>query len=474
MKFLFIIPPIDKKILHGEWDLSQVDSISPPLGVLILTAVLKKNGYEAGVIDAYAENLTINDIIEKIIAYNPEAVGLSFMTPAFESAISLAQAIKKQLPHIYIVAGGAHATAAPEETLACQAIDSVVIGEGEETLLDLLDKLSRREIVQMPNGMAFRDIHGVARRTEKRNFIQHMDALPLPDWGAINLKHYRLSPIGTKGRFALPLITSRGCPCRCTFCDTGGVGPKIRGYSAEYVIGMIDHLMVNYGINDFLIYDDNFVALKPRLKQICEEIIKREWRIYWSCCARVDMVDKELLKLMRAAGCWQIEYGIESGSQKMLDLMKKRIRLQQVEQALEWTKQAGIETRGNFILGFLGETKETLEETVQFALKVDLDYFQQTFLTPYPGSEIYHEAEKYGKFDKSFERMNNLTINFIPHGLTKAELQYYSSRAFRKFYLRPKIILHHLKKIRRIRDIRRLMIAFVAFMKTILRERFAQ
>jgi radical SAM superfamily enzyme YgiQ (UPF0313 family) len=158
----------------------------------------------------------------------------------------------------------------------------------------------------------------------------------------------------------------------------------------------------------------------------------------------------------------------------MLDIMQKRITLRQIEQALVWTKQAGIETRGNFIFGFPGETLDSLEETLQFALKIDLDYFQQTFLTPYPGSAIYDQIDKYGIFDRDLRKMNNITINFVPVGLTEEDLKNFSAKAFRKFYLRPKIVWFHLQKLKNISDIKRFLEAFSTFMRTILRKGMAK
>lgn len=470
MRLLFVIPPIAKKVLHGEWDLSAVDSISPPIGVLILTSILKEKGYDVNVIDAYAEPISIKELIEKIKDCSPDITAISFMTPAFNSALLLAQTIKEQLPKVYVVAGGSHVTAVPHETLTHQAFDFGVIGEGEITLIELLYAIENKDDLSKVKGIVFRNNHGQIMLTPPRDFIQNMDTLPFPDWRAVKLAQYRLSPIGTKGRFALPLITSRGCPCRCTFCDTGGVGPKIRGYSAEYVLHVIEDIVKNYGIREFVFYDDTFVALKKRVLEICEGIKKKNLKISWSCCARVDCVTRDMLEAMKSAGCWQIEYGIESGDQEILDKINKRISLEKVREAVKITNQIGIQTRGNFIFGLPGDTKETIEKTINFACSLELDYFQQGFLTPYPGSALYASAEKYGQFDKDWSKMNNTTINFVPTGMTKEELIMLSKKAFRRFYLRPKVIFSHLSwLIRNPNMIYNYSRAFGSYLKTILR-----
>lgn len=470
MRFLFLVPPLSKEVLHGEWDLSGVDSVSPPIGVLILASVLKGKGHEVKIIDAYARSLAMGRVLEKIRQYSPDALGISFMTPAFDSALSLARAVKKELPEVAIVAGGAHVTAAPETVLEHKTFDFGVIGEGEITLPDLLDALQRKAGISSINGIAFRNGEGRIVITPRRDFIRDMDEIPFPDWGAVDLSNYRLSPIGVKGRFALPLLTSRGCPCRCTFCDTGGVGAKIRGFSAAYVIAMMGEVIGKYGISEFVFYDDTFVALKGRTFEICEEIIRRGWRISWSCCARVDCVTREMLEVMRRAGCWQVEYGIESGSQAILDRINKRIQTSKVKDVVRWTRTAGLQTRGNFIFGLPGDTRQTIESTIEFACSLDLDYFQQSFLTPYPGSKIYEDAGNEGMFDRDWRKMNNMTINFIPRGMTKEELVCLSKEAFRKFYLRPKIAASHLSwLVRNPGMARNYARAFGAYIKTVLR-----
>jgi len=444
------------------------------MGLLFLAGMIREHSGIPTIHDAYARRMTLEQTIKEVLGTDPDVIGVTCMTPSYPGAKMFIQQIKKISPKIPVVLGGPHITALGEEVMEdITELDFGVLREGEITIVELLEKISNNGDLSKVDGILYRSGAGIVR-TKERAFIDNLDVLPFPAWDLLPslTEHYRMSIIGTKGSRATTLLTSRGCPGRCAFCDVGGVGRRIRGFSAEYVLKMIEILINDYGINDFLVYDDNFLSLKSRAKQICEEIIRKRWNIHWSCEARVDMVDPETLTLMKKAGCWQIEYGIESGSQKMLDLMRKKITLEQVEKALRWTKEAGIETRGNFIFGFPGETKETLEETIRFALKIDLDYFQQTFMTPYPGSAVYSEIEKYGSFDRNIEKMNNLTVNFIPAGLTAEELKYYSSEAFRKFYFRPRIIFHHLGKLRTYEDIQRLFIAFTAFLKTIIKMAF--
>lgn len=473
MKISLILPPLSKDVLYGEWDLSGVDSISPPLGLLSLAASIRMAGHDVQLIDAYANKHCYSSVCTKIMEFNPNVIGISCMTPGFVSATALSRDLKETFPKKIFILGGTHITALPEESMKESKIfDYGVIAEGEVTIVELLDAVGHGKSVENVDGIIYWK-NGELIRTNPRNFINDLDVLPFPAWDLLPslTDPYRLSVVGTTDSKSTSLLTSRGCPCRCTFCDVGGVGNKVRAFSSNYVIGMIEHLKDNYGISDFLFYDDAFTTRKKRTIEICSEIIRKKLKISWSCCARVDCVSPEMLRLMKAAGCWQIEYGIESGSQQILDFMQKKITLNQVRQALKWTKSAGITSRGNFIFGYLNDTKDTLEETIRFALDIDLDYFQQTFLSPFPGSEIYSVAEQYGSFDKDPQKMNNITINFVPNGMTADDLRHYSRKAFRKFYFRPKIIFNIIRRITGFKDISRLSSAFCTFLKSAVLKR---
>jgi radical SAM superfamily enzyme YgiQ (UPF0313 family) len=472
MRICLVNPPLTVNSLHEEWDLSAVDSICPPIGLLLLASVMRQEGHEVSLVDAYAGNMQPQGAADRIIALGADVVGFTATTPSVHGAAAIAGIIKSRNGRINTILGGPHVTAVPEETLRLfPQFDIGVIGEGENAIIEILTHSSSySEDLGSVQGIVFRR-DGALRLTEKRSSLIDMDSLPLPAWDMLPslTAPYRMSIVGTTSDMSTAIITSRGCPGLCTFCDTSVFGRKFRAYSAGYVINMIEHLKTRYGIEDLLIYDDNFVTDRKRLQCICEMLIKKRYGITWSCCARVNMVTPDMLGLMKKAGCWQIEYGIESGSPEILSIMNKRIELSQVRKALQWTKEAGIMTRGNFIFGYLGETSRTLEETLKFMLSIDLDYFQQTFLTPYPGSAVYTEAKKYGAVDLDWTKLNNLAINFIPNGLSEKELIGFSKRAFKKFYLRPRVIWAHLKRLKSLRQAGRLARAFAAFLKTIFR-----
>ncbi len=472
MNICLVNPSLSFDGLYGDWDLSAVDSVSPPLGLLLLAAVARQQGHSVSVIDAYAQKLSLKSTAEYIFAQHPDLVGVTATTSSVHAAAEVGKSIKLSNPDLKIIIGGSHITAVPEETFELfPQFDIGVIGEGEETFIELLDCLvdKKRDLAEV-KGIIFRKNDNIFRTNIRESEVD-MDFLPFPAWDLLPslTNPYHMSIIGTTSDKSTAVLTSRGCPGSCTFCDTSVFGKKFRAYSANYVIRMIEHLMTNHGIKELLIYDDNFVTDPKRLRQICQILIEKEYNISWSCCARVNMVSPEMLQLMRKAGCWQIEYGIESGSPKILGTMKKYITIDQISRALKWTKEADIMTRGNFIFGYVGETKETLEETLEFILDADLDYFQQTFLTPYPGTEVYQMAAQHGKVNLDWNKMNNLTINFVPQGFTRKDLTHFSKLAFKKFYLRPKIVWAHLRRLRSLKDVRRFIMAIYAFIRTAIR-----
>ena len=230
-------------------------------------------------------------------------------------------------------------------------------------------------------------------------------------------------------------------------------------------------LYANYGVSDFLFYDDLFVGSRPRLKTICETIINEKLPFTWSCCARADFLHPDMMSLMKKAGCWMIEVGIESGCQRIIDSMRKNVTKERIAECVNSIAKAGMVSKGNFIFGNPGETHDSIMESINFACSLSLNYAQHTFLQPLPGSELYETAGKYGEFDPSWDRFNTFSINFISYGFTRDDLVAYSKIFWRKFYLRPHIMWHELKKLRTAEDLQRLWLAFKAFIKTVIYKR---
>lgn len=414
----------------------------PSLGLLMLGAVLRKAGHRVRLVDASARGLDYKEIIEEVRKFRPDVIGLSAVTPTIAKTAKLASMIKDTYPSLPIVIGGPHVTALPEPTLLDYlSFDYGVIGEGEETAVDLVEALSAERIPADVPGIAFRE-NGKISFTHGRQPLENLDTLPFPAWDLLDGFPFRYHPAVFKYK-KLPsthIVSARGCPHKCIFCDTSAFGHRIRFHSPEYVLEMVNYLVKDFKIKEIIFEDDQFLIQKERVEKICRGFLKYKGGISWCCSGRVNYVDNSaLLKLMKRSGCWQINYGIESGNQKILDFAQKAISLDQVEKAVRLTQEAGILSKGYFILGLPYETEETMAKSIQFAKRLPLQDVSVFMLTPFPGSEMYNMAEKFGTIEKNFEKMNILNVIYVPNGLSKEVLRRYQKRFMKEFYLRPGI-----------------------------------
>lgn len=472
LKVMLINPPVSFDVFYGEWDMSDVKSSSPPLGILSLAAMIRKYGYEVKVVDAHAEGFGISAILAEIEDFKPDVVGITAMTVMISAAAEIAKAIKEHSPRITTILGGVHVTAEPIETLQRYPdFDYAVVGEGEVVFTEYLEGIRKGKKPDAVQSLVWRG--DKINVNQRRAFFKGLDEFPPPAFDLVpNLfNHYRLSVFGTKKFKSVGLVTSRGCTGKCTFCDLGVVGRGYRANTAQYLIGLMKDVYEKYGVSDFLFYDDLFVGSRPRLQEVCDMIINEKLPFTWSCCARVDFIHKDMLDLMKRAGCWMIEYGIESGSQRIIDSMRKNITREKIREVINATNDAGIVTKGNFIFGNPGEDHWSILDSIDFACSIKLNYAQHTFLQPLPGSELYETAGRYGTFDPSWDRFNTFSINFIPRGFTRDNLVGYSKYFWRRFYLRPHIILQEILKIKSLEDIHRAWLSIKGFIKATVYKR---
>ncbi len=280
----------------------------------------------------------------------------------------------------------------PEEVAADAGVDFVVYGEGEETLLELVAALEK-------GGGGFFHIQGLAYardgnvvRTPERPLIRDLDALPFPARHLLELDRYSLA--APDGEPMLTVLSSRGCPYNCSYCFKGIVGRTYRQRSPESIVAELKHLKSTYGVRNFYFIDDLFTLSTKRLVTISQMIVDEGLDIRWQCLGRVDRVTPESLEAMARGGCREIHYGIESGNPEVLAATGKRISLEQVRQAVAWTAQSGIRSKGYFMLGLPGDTEETMEQTIRFACELDLDEAMFSITTPFPGTRLWDELVK--------------------------------------------------------------------------------
>ena len=444
MKVVFARPRRTLEESYGK--LAAAGSTEASQGICSLAAVTRGAGLETVLLDATIDGLDNQEAAERIAAARPDLVGISSVTASAYDAGEVAALVKERDPAITTVIGGVHVTAVPQETMAeLPAFDVGVIGEGEETVLDLVEAVAGGGSLAGVRGLIFREGDRLVE-TEPRPFIRPLDSLPFPAWDLLPGYPQCCRPPAWSPRDgeAGLVITSRGCTGRCTFCDRKCFGTICRAHSAEYVLELVAYLRERFGIRYLRFLDDNFLLWPKRLRRVCEGLLDRKLGFTWSCFGRVDTVDEDLLRLMKAAGCQEISYGIESGSQRILDVIRKDITLDQVREAVAATRRAGIGTIGFFMIGHPTETRETIMETIAFARELPLDYFKALYVTPFPGSDLYGTADQYGSMERDWRKLSTYHCPFVPTGMTRGDLVRYRKLMFRKFYVRPRIIARQL------------------------------
>ncbi len=447
-KILFCTPPPNRGSAIFE-AFNEGASSFPPLGPLILASIARRRGHEVFFRDFLNTAKGSEGALREILALNLDCVGISSNTDMIFQASALAGGIKRAKKDILVLIGGPHISSAPFETMRlCVDFDVGFIAEAEQSFQELLDCGFSPEAFGKIKGICFRD-EGEIIVNQRQPFIAELDSLPFPEWDIIeDMRAYRPAVTNFKRHPAFSLITSRGCFARCIFCDRGVFGNNVRMHSAKYVLGMIRLLCGKYGIREINFYDDNLLFDKSRIKEICLSMIEEKMNLSWSCIARVDMVDEETLRMMKEAGCWQISYGIESGSQQVLDALNKGTRVEKVREAAALMRKAGLSMRGYFIVGNPGETRDTLEETLKLILELPLDDILVEYMTPYPGTEISNNIGRYGNALGGWQTINSYKINFVPYGLTQECLKRYFFRFYKEFYLRPRSIFSYVRRLK--------------------------
>lgn len=444
---LLINPPITLEERYGSF--ASVGSQAPPLGLCYLAASARKHGYSVQIIDAPALNMDIPSTMAEIAKIDADLIGVTASTVSIFRASELAKTIKESGIKAPVMIGGPHVSSLPRETLQeFPQFDLGVINEGELTLPEIIACHKQGKYTGGIAGIVYREGEEILLSPPRKN-IEDLDILPYPAWDLLPYlpKHYKPSPHSYRRLPSSSLMSSRGCNGTCTFCARPFMGEKYRAHSAAYTLDMIERLVVDYGIKDIMFYDDNFLLDKKRVKTICEELLKKNYKISWSCLARPEITSVDLFDLIKKAGCWQIAYGIESADQTILDNIKKRVTLERISEVIKKTNQAGIHSRGYFMIGCPGETEATIEKTTRFIRESGLKDFHVTFCTPMPGAELFDTAQNHGTFERDWKKLGFWDPVFIPSGMTKEQLIENHRRMYRKFYLRPSIVLRYLFKL---------------------------
>lgn len=423
--------------------------VAPPLGLGFLASSLMQNGYSVEIIDMAIDNFNMEKLVKKIKNEKIEIIGFTTITPAVNSVIVIIDFIKKHLPWLKIIIGGPHASILPLETFnLSRNIDFLVIGEGEKVILKIVDFITEKGNLKDVSGIIYRE-NGKKVFKEGSNFLNNLDEVPIS--ARELMKFYRYSNLMFSFKKPVTsMIISRGCPYQCIYCSKPVTGSKVRERSVESVIKEIGFLKKHFDLNELVFYDDVFTFNKHKVITLCEEIIKNKFNIIWKCETRVNLVDEDLLKLMKKAGCYLIAYGIEAGTQKILDYLKKGITLEQARNAINLTKKSGIKTQGYFMIGVPTENEKDIIQTIEFAKSLPLDICQFSIATPYPGTELFEIAKERGLvFDSSRLIYSASKLNEIISlcDLSPILLRKLLKKAYREFYFRPYFIMRNLKTL---------------------------
>lgn len=439
MDVLLINPYDENAVKNG------LGILTPPLNLMYLAGSLEKNSNSVEILDDDLLQKGFFEVRDHAEKLDPEIIGITATTSTIKTALKYLEEIKKIMPNVLTVIGGPHTTFLPENTLKnSDGPDVVVLGEGEETFVDLANTYIDSEgSLKDVKGIVYRNPeNGQIKTTAPRPLIQDLDSLPFPARHLVPFESYGISKSQSGG-----MITSRGCVYSCGYCSSSLImGKKFRSRTPENVVDEIEELVHNYHLRDIAFMDDTFMLNKRRAGLIADEINERNLDVSFVASSRVDMVNKDLLSKLKGAGMNTIYYGVESGSQRILNLMKKGIDLTQAESAVKNAKNVGLEVLTSYILGYPGETEKDMNDTIKFSIKLEPDYCQYSILTPFPGTPIYHDLKDKNLIEtENWEKYTVMKpiLNYEEFGLNKNMIERKLAQAYLKFYTRPKYLLNH-------------------------------
>jgi anaerobic magnesium-protoporphyrin IX monomethyl ester cyclase len=456
-------------------------AVFPPVGLLTIAAVLEKNGYEPVLIDADAENLSLDEAVDRTVQINPDFAGLTTMTATMDISADFYSRLKAKLPDVRTIAGGPHVSAVPELTLEqFKDIDVVVIGEGDEAIVPLLQAMEQGKDLDPIPGLAFRR-NGNIVRTAHRPPIDDLGRTSIPAFHLLEYNLYRSygwnswvsgyrEPLGV-------VSTGRGCYGKCNFCASHCVfGDRIRFYPIERIKREIDLLVEKYNIRTLYFQDDTFTANRRIVNSICDYLIEKGYsrKLEIMVSARADVVHLPTLKKMRQAGIQWICFGIESGSQKILDQMGKNITIQQIRDAVRSSREAGLFVAGNYMVGHIGETWETAMETINLACELDQDYASFAIAIPFPGTGLYQHCLDNSIPLPTWNDFGSVNTPPIPlnSALNADDLLKLRATAISKFFKRPHYLLRLFRRFNAIAVIKDFSKMWLAMQKERRAKRF--
>jgi anaerobic magnesium-protoporphyrin IX monomethyl ester cyclase len=439
MRILLLQPPMLNvvKVMEPNFVHDNVGK-QPPMGLFNLATYLEQNSnHEVTVLDSQLDNLDHNNCGKYVFSYKPDLVGVTATTMTFYDALFSAKTVKKVLPECKVILGGPHTSVYPQETIKHEEIDYLLEGEADIAFTDFVNKLEAGEKIEEIPGLYYLE-NGNVTYTGKSTYIKDLNALPIPNRRLTDYTKY--CSILSKRRPSTNMMTSRGCPFKCIFCNR--MGKTFRMRSAENILSEIRNCM-ELGIQDIAVFDDSFTLNRQRVVDICNGIIKEGFDFTWNIRTRVDNVDEELLKLLKKANCVRVHYGIESGNPNILKILNKQINLDDVKHAFQMTHKAGMETYAYIMIGSPEEHEDEIEDTMRLLKQIRPDYAGFSILTPMPNTELYDMAFENGLYDKNhwleYVRKPSPTFEALvwDKEINQKRLNKHLIKAYKRFYGNP-------------------------------------
>jgi len=438
-KLVLLVHPLGYQANAAGNDIARFANMMPPIGLASLAAWLDKKGFETIIVDFFARPDSLQRIKEILRDKKPAIMGMSCTTSSFHDGALIAEMAKSLLPGIQTVVGGPHVSALKTRSLeGFPSIDFAVVGEGEETLTELA--AGGWECPDKVKGLVYRDKDGKPQFNGYRDKALELDSLPFPAYEKLDgYPHAYKLPIFNYPRVPnTSCISSRGCPYSCTYCDRSVFGRSFRHNSADYMIEHVKMLKERFGIRHINFYDDNFTFNRKRVEAFTGRLLESNLGITYNCAARAEHLDDNLLRQMKASGCWMISLGIETGDPALLSQHRQNADLDLLRDRILMIKRAGIRMKGLFMMGLPGESEASIRRSMEYVSSLPIDDINLAKFTPFPGSPLYENIRNLGTFDEDWRKMDCMHFQFIPNGMTREQLDLLFQEFYRRHFMRPR------------------------------------
>jgi radical SAM superfamily enzyme YgiQ (UPF0313 family) len=443
---------LDVLFIYPPWpvldDRAVLQNSLPPLGILSIAAYLESVGRTVRVCDVHGEKLDEGEVRRRLREHRPRHVGISVLTNMAIPAHKLARLCKEEVPDCVVVVGGVHAEAMPESMLKNSAIDAVCRGDGEELMREVVDGEPFAAIL----GLSYREGEAI-RHNPPRPVEMNLDRYPFPAYHLVDFKNYFPAVGSYRNLPAINMLMTRGCPGKCTFCNSART--TLRSRDPARVVEQIRLLRERHGIRQVQFYDDTFTVVKKLALEFCERLTAADLGVTWTAYIRGDCFSDDLARAMKRAGCHQVLIGIETGNAAIAARIGKPIDRERYRETVRIAHAHGLEVRGSFIIGNMDETWQSMEDTLRYAVELDVDLFQLSISTPYPGSALFNEAAAKGWLrHRNWYAYGQGEVLVDQPQLGAEDIYRFERHAFRSFYLRPRAAGRMLARVANLRHLR--------------------